>query len=260
VTRLVKAAAVTARTTKDLRALRITRDPSKTEELQLAESHLGPLVVNALTALRFSPDGSREVGTTEAVQMLEQAARAVRANDMSGPEALLVGQAMSLNILYAELARRAAVNMGQNIEVSETYLRLALRAQNQSRATIETLGTLRNPPVVYAKQANFANQQQVNNGPGAFAGASPSAGERTEKGMAHAIELDAGAEGGPGRTDQAVQAVGALDGTPYRGGQAAVKSERLQGRSKSGSARAKASAPQPVPGTTGGSRLGRGKP
>jgi hypothetical protein len=41
---------------------------------------------------------------------------------------------------------------------------MALRAQSQCRATLETLATVKNPPVVFAKQANIANgPQQVNN-------------------------------------------------------------------------------------------------
>jgi hypothetical protein len=45
-------------------------------------------------------------------------------------------------------------------------MRMAMRAQNQCRMTLETLATIKNPPVVYAKQANINNggQQQVNNG------------------------------------------------------------------------------------------------
>jgi hypothetical protein len=47
----------------------------------------------------------------------------------------------------------------------DPYLRLALKAQTQCRATLETLATIKNPPIIYAKQANFANgHQQVNNG------------------------------------------------------------------------------------------------
>lgn len=45
-------------------------------------------------------------------------------------------------------------------------MRLALRAQNQARMTLETLSNIKNPPVIYAKQANIAHgPQQVNNGP-----------------------------------------------------------------------------------------------
>jgi hypothetical protein len=51
------------------------------------------------------------------------------------------------------------------VPVAETYLRLALKAQSQSRTSIESLAQIKNPPVVYARQANFANgPQQVNNG------------------------------------------------------------------------------------------------
>ena len=45
-------------------------------------------------------------------------------------------------------------------------MRMAMKAQNQCRMTLETLATIKNPPVVFARQANINNggQQQVNNG------------------------------------------------------------------------------------------------
>lgn len=49
----------------------------------------------------------------------------------------------------------------------ESFLRLALKAQNQCRATLETLAGIKNPPVVIARQANINHgngNQQVNNG------------------------------------------------------------------------------------------------
>lgn len=80
-------------------------------------------------------------------------------------EAMLVGQAHALQSIFVSLARRA-VNQ-EYLKQYETYLRLALKAQNQSRMTLETLAAIKNPPVVFAKQANI-NQgngnQQVNNG------------------------------------------------------------------------------------------------
>ncbi|MEJ2178812.1 MAG: hypothetical protein P8Y12_13060 [Gammaproteobacteria bacterium] len=46
----------------------------------------------------------------------------------------------------------------------EVYMRVALRSQSQCRATLETLSTIKNHPVVFAKQANIApGHQQVNN-------------------------------------------------------------------------------------------------
>ena len=60
------------------------------------------------------------------------------------------------------------------MQAAETYVRLALKAQAQCRATLETLATIKNPPVVYARQANIAaGRQQVNNGPGSRPWLSP---------------------------------------------------------------------------------------
>jgi len=47
--------------------------------------------------------------------------------------------------------------MNEYLGAAETDMRLALRSQSQSRATIETLATIKNPPTVYAKQVNLAN-------------------------------------------------------------------------------------------------------
>jgi hypothetical protein len=102
---------------------------------------------------------------TETMEALSEAVSSVKAGDLSGPEAILVSQAHSLSAIFTELARRSALNMGEYIEASEKYMRLALKAQAQCRATIETIATLKNPPMVFARQANIsAGPQQVNNG------------------------------------------------------------------------------------------------
>ena len=51
------------------------------------------------------------------------------------------------------------------LPAAETYLRLALKAQAQCRATVEALAEIKNPrPVAFVKQANIAQgPQQVNN-------------------------------------------------------------------------------------------------
>ena len=50
--------------------------------------------------------------------------------------------------------------------LSAAYMRLALKAQGQCRATLETLANIKNPrPVAFVQQANIAHgPQQVNNG------------------------------------------------------------------------------------------------
>jgi hypothetical protein len=116
------------------------------------------------TLLAFSKGTFGEGGAQELYEAIDGKVRAVCDGSMKGPEALLVSQANSLNMIFTELARRAAANMGEYIEPAERYMRLALKAQAQCRATIETLSTIKNPPVVYAHQANIsAGHQQVNN-------------------------------------------------------------------------------------------------
>jgi len=78
-------------------------------------------------------------------------------------EAMLLGQAHALQAIFMSLSRRAVKQ--EYLKQYETYLRLALKAQGQCRATLDTLAAIKNPPVVFAKQANIAHgPQQVNNG------------------------------------------------------------------------------------------------
>jgi len=88
----------------------------------------------------------------------------VENGDMSYCESMLVGQANALQSIFVNLARKAANQ--EMLMHYETFLRLALKAQNQSRMTLETLAAIKNPPVVFAKQANInqGGNQQINNG------------------------------------------------------------------------------------------------
>ena len=79
-------------------------------------------------------------------------------------EAMLVAQAHTLDATFHDLLRRALSNT-KNSRIFELVLKLAFRAQNQSRMTLETLSAIKSPPVVFARQMNVAHgQQQVNNG------------------------------------------------------------------------------------------------
>jgi hypothetical protein len=134
-------------------------------ELISAKVLTGPFVSNAFTLTRYGKPVTGEVKLDHVVTAMVEAAKKVKANDMSQVEELLISQAMTLNMMFGELSRRAAANMGEYMEAHKTYMMLALKAQNQARMTLETLSTIKNPPIIYAKQANIANgPQQVNNG------------------------------------------------------------------------------------------------
>lgn len=72
--------------------------------------------------------------------------KAVEAGDLALASSLMTAQALTLDAIFTELARRMAINMlGENPLAMETYGRLALKAQAQSRATLEALAKLHQP-------------------------------------------------------------------------------------------------------------------
>jgi len=127
--------------------------------------------------------GKADLG--ELVKELREQTKTVKGGDMAMVESMLYGQAVALQTVFTSLARRAAMNAGEYINASETYMKLALRAQAQCRATLETLAIVKNP-MPYIKQANIANgPQQVNNG--STEGGSLA---RAHLGQAHAGEIE----------------------------------------------------------------------
>lgn len=85
--------------------------------------------------------------------------------DLKGIESMLFAQALTLHATFTALCRRAALNAGTQIGATDTYLRLAMRALRPCRATLERPANIKNPrPAAFVKQANIANNQQVNNG------------------------------------------------------------------------------------------------
>lgn len=95
---------------------------------------------------------------------LNQQVKDLQQGDSNQTESILFSQAVTLNAIFLEMARRAALNMNEHIHATEAYMRMALRAQNQVRLTLETIHNIKNPSVVIAKQANITSgPQQVNN-------------------------------------------------------------------------------------------------
>lgn len=104
-----------------------------------------------------------EIDTPTMLATLRDQAAAVQRGDLANAEAMLINQASALQALFVRLSERAMEQA--HMSNLEGFMRMALRAQSQCRATLETLATINNPPIVYAKQANFAaGHQQVNNG------------------------------------------------------------------------------------------------
>jgi hypothetical protein len=149
---------------------------------------------------------------TSLVTELSKQCNATSSGDLGRPEAMLTAQAHTLDAIFNHLAKRAANNIGHYPETVERYMRLALRAQGQCRATLETLATIKNPPMVIARQANVTSgPQQINNGV-------PRAREiQTEQSklleQTDGERLDLGAAGEAIGSDPAMATVGTSDRT-----------------------------------------------
>lgn len=99
---------------------------------------------------------------TELVAELKKQSDAINADDLSRAEAMLTAQAHTLDGLFAKLTSDALTS--GSLEKLERYLKLALKAQNQARATLQTLVELKAPKrVAFVQQANIGSQVQVNN-------------------------------------------------------------------------------------------------
>lgn len=150
-----------------------------------------------------------QLDTPELVGCLRALAGNVNGGDLGHVEAMLFSQAVALQSLFSRLVERGM--KADLLPHFEAYMRLALRAQAQSTRTLEVLATVKNPPVVFAKQANIAQQQQVNNGPAVPAVTRARNLEKSPTQLLDAIpdeRLDFGTQGAASGADSPVATVG----------------------------------------------------
>lgn len=189
----------------------------KTRARMVAEIGLAPVTGNVSTARNFLEGMLGKLDLNECITVMTEYMAKVNTGDLTGIENTLIGQATALDAIFNELARRAALNMGEYLQATETYLRLALKAQGQCRATLQTLAEIKNPrPVAFVKQANISNgPQQVNNGeprsvPAHRAGESDNSANKLLE-VSNEKRLDFGAASATGGTDPTLEAVGAVN-------------------------------------------------
>jgi hypothetical protein len=142
---------------------------------------------------------------------LRQQAAVVNGGDLAQAEAMLMNQATALQSLFARLTEKSM--SAEYLPNFEAFMRMALRAQSQCRATLETLAAIKNPPIVYAKQANVTTgPQQINNGTAAPSHAQKTEIEQTQLMRAdHGQWMDTGTAGAAIGRDPAMATVGAIN-------------------------------------------------
>jgi hypothetical protein len=153
-----------------------------------------------------------DLDVPELVDCLREQAAAINGGNMAHVESMLANQATALQSLFARMIERG---MGSELLAQyEAHMRIALRAQAQCVRTLETLAAIRNPPVIFAKQANIsAGPQQVNNG--SRAQESPIEQSKVLEAQ-HGERLDIGAAAAASGANPRLATVEAIDGAKNR--------------------------------------------
>lgn len=138
-----------ANNTEPNNAFVVNQGEGETAGFAAARSILAPHFRHAVTSSQIH---KAQFGAMEGAPGLGDFAAAIRAKgdfaekgELGFVSRMLSAQAVTLDNIFTEMARRMALNMGEYLGATETYGRIALKAQAQSRATLEALAKLHQP-------------------------------------------------------------------------------------------------------------------
>lgn len=131
------------------RVTTVAAQKGETEPETMARVLVGPYlrhgVLNHAVAERGFGKLPGEPSFDDFGKAMQAKAKAAMGGDLTLATELLTAQALSLDALFGELARRATMNMGDYPLAAERYARLAFKAQSNSRAALEVLAKLHQP-------------------------------------------------------------------------------------------------------------------
>ncbi len=129
--------------------LYVEQTESETGSQAMARKMLDPDFRNAFTASNFAEKvlgtSMETPGIMDYVDHMQAVTKAAHGGDMAMASRMLAAQAVTLDSMFTELARRCAMNMGEYINAAERYGRMALKAQSNCRTTLEALAKLHQP-------------------------------------------------------------------------------------------------------------------
>ena len=182
----------------------LAKQDTKADSEHYAKVSVSAAAMSAALSDSFTAPLFPDLNMIEVIKVLNDKIASVQAGDMTTIEAMLIGQAQALQTMFVSLGRQAVVKTG--LQQYTAFMNLALKAQAQSRATIQALIELKYPKqATFVKQANIAGgHQQINNG--------QASNETNTRAPAHArestnqpnelLEVNNGSETLDGRTTQ----------------------------------------------------------
>lgn len=193
---------------RDPNTIEVKTKPDEEKGVSLARVSLRPSTKGAVTIKEYS-NIYGNLDLMGLVGELSDQAKEVNDGNLKRVEGMLLVQAHTLDAIFNNLAQRA-IN-SEYMDHLDRYLRLALKAQSQCRATLETLAAIINPaPVAFVKQANIANgPQQVNNSVADNAARAEISKNQPNKLLdhQHGKRMDFGTTGATGSTDSTLETV-----------------------------------------------------
>jgi hypothetical protein len=150
---------------KKTQVIELTQGKDETKKQALAEFQSKSEFLSTAVIESFNVGLGDDFDFQSNMRVLGKTIREIQSGDLSKIEEMYISQAVALEAMFASLARRAKVQ--DKLLQYDTHMRLALKAQNQSRATLQALVQLKQPSnTTFVKQANIAQgHQQVNNLP-----------------------------------------------------------------------------------------------
>ena len=148
---------------KKTQVIELKQGEDQTKEQALAEFQSKSEFLSTAVIESFNVGLGDDFDFQSNMRVLGKTIREIQSGDLSKIEEMYISQAVALEAMFASLARRAKVQ--DKLLQYDTHMRLALKAQNQSRATLQALVQLKQPSnTQFIKQANIAQgHQQVNN-------------------------------------------------------------------------------------------------
>lgn len=131
------------------KTIRVRQQKGETDGQTLARVFVGPELRHGVVAsaygLNWAERAPQKPELMDCADFVQSQGDQAAAGDLAFASRMLAAQALSLDAMFTEMARRAALNFGSYLDAGERYARLALKAQAGCRATLEALAKLHQP-------------------------------------------------------------------------------------------------------------------
>lgn len=115
-------------------ALKVERIEGQSDGETYARVEVYPMARHGTISHAFAAPtfAGADTSAADLALVLKREGVKVAAGDLAIVSQMLLSQAVSLDTIFTEMARRAAINIGQYPDATERYLRIALKAQANS--------------------------------------------------------------------------------------------------------------------------------